>query len=187
MREAEGRSKTHDDKGNRTPDKESFVRLYEEDMPKVFRYMSYRVNDITVAEDLTSAVFEKAMTRLSSYRSDKSSFSTWLFTIARNTVIDHYRMVTKKQTVPLEEVAEMSETKSSPEEEFSRKEERQRLQVCLAVLSNQEQDIVSFKFASELTNRQIANMIGLSESNVGTILYRAVRKLRDCFEGWQNG
>jgi len=187
LRRSEGRSKTHDDKGNRTPDKETFVRLYEEYMPKVFRYMNYRVNDISVAEDLTSAVFEKVLTRLTSYRLDKASFSTWLFTIARNTVIDHYRTFSKKQTVPLDKAAEMSAANSSPEEEFSRKEERQRLKVCLAVLSAQEQDIVSFKFASELTNRQIANMIGLSESNVGTILYRAVRKLRDCFGGWQNG
>jgi RNA polymerase sigma factor (sigma-70 family) len=163
------------------------MELYEEYLPKVFRYMSYRVNDVSAAEDLTSSVFEKVLTKLTSYRSDKSSFSTWLFTIARNTVIDYYRTVSKKQTVPLEKAAEMSETKSSPEEEFSRKEEQQRLKACLAALSVQEQNIVSFKFGSELTNRQIANMIGLSESNVGTILYRAVRKLRDCFGRWQNG
>ena len=173
--------------GNIASDRETFAELYEEYLPQVFRYMSYRLNDNSIAEDLTSSVFEKALARFTSYRADKASFSTWLFTIARNTVIDHYRTSGKKKTVPLDKAAEMAETKSSPEEEFARREERQRLKVCLAALSTQEQDIVSFKFGSELTNRQIAQMIGLSESNVGTILYRAVRKLRDCFGGWQNG
>jgi len=102
-------------------------------------------------------------------------------------VIDYYRKADKKKVVPLENIVEMSETRLSPEEEFYRREERQRLKVCLSALSVQEQEIVSFKFGSELNNRQIATMLGLSESNVGTILYRAVRRLRDCFGGWQDG
>ena len=187
MRKLESQPAAQEGKGNIAPARETFAELYEEYLPRVFRYMSYRLNDTSVAEDLTASVFEKALDKFAVYRADKASFSTWLFTIARNTVIDHYRTSSKRQTVHLDKAAEMAETKSSPEEEFSRREERQRLTVCLAVLSTQEQDIVSFKFGSELTSRRIANMIGLSESNVGTILYRAVRKLRDCFGGWQNG
>jgi len=61
------------------------------------------------------------------------------------------------------------------------------LQVCLAGLPQQEQEIISLKFGAEMNNRQIAKVLGLSESNVGTKLYRAVRKLRDSFKGWQNG
>ena len=184
MRKSESQSKAHEDKGDRAP-AEVFVELYEEYMPKVFRYMSYRTDDVSLAEDLTSEVFEKALTKLSSYRSDKASFSTWLFSIARNTVIDHYRVSSKKQTFPLEKAAEVS-SDSSPYEEINKKEERQQLQLCLVGLSQQEQDIVSYKFGGEFNNRQIAKMLGLSESNVGTILYRTVRKLRDCFKGWQN-
>lgn len=187
MRKRVNQSEAEAGNGNTVPARETFAELYEEYLPRVFRYMSYRLNDTSVAEDLTSNVFEKALDKFASYRANKASFSTWLFTIARNTVIDHYRTSSKRQTVPLDKAAEMAETKSSPEEEFARREERQRLQVCLAALSTQEQDIVSLKFGSELTNRQIADMIGLSESNVGTILYRTVRKLRDCFGGWQNG
>ncbi len=167
--------------------RETFAELYEQYLSRVFRYISYKVNNIQLAEDLTSVVFEKALTSFSSYRSDKASFSTWLLSIARHTVIDHYRVSSRRQTIPLEEVTEMSSKNASPEEEAVRREERQRLRVCLAGFPQQEQEIISLKFGAEMTNRQIAGMLSLSESNVGTIIYRTVRKLRDCFGGWQNG
>ncbi len=187
MRESDRLSSADEGTGTSRSPRETFAELYERYLPGVFRYVSYRVNDTSVAEDLTSAVFEKAITRLESYHSDKASFSTWLFAIARNTVVDHYRASQRAQTMPLDKVTKMSDPNLSPEEALAKQQERQRLQECLAGLSSQEQDIVSFKFAGELTNRQIASMTSLSESNVGTILYRTVRKLRDCFQRWQNG
>ena len=75
----------------------------------------------------------------------------------------------------------------SPEEEVTKSEERKRLQSCLAKLSRDEQELISLKFGAELNNRQIAKTLGLSESNVGTRLYRAVRKLRDSFQEPVNG
>ena len=162
-----------------------FAELYEQYLPRVFRYISYRVGDVHLAEDLTSDVFMKALKGFSRYRSDKASFSTWLLFIARNTVTDHYRTSDKRQAIPLANAAEMA-SESAPEEEFARQEERRRLQVCLSALPAQEQEIISLKFGAELTNRQIAKMLGLSESNVGTKLYRVIRTLRDGFREGQN-
>lgn len=164
---------------------ESFAELYEEHLPKVFRYMQYRVNDIQLAEDLTSATFEKALVNFARYSRDRAAFSTWLFSIARNTVIDHYRVKAREHTAPLEAAAQVSSREPSPEQLAVRKEEIGRLSLCLAGLSADEQEIVHLKFGGELNNRQIARLLGISESNVGTKLYRAVRKLRDCFKGWQ--
>ncbi|MBA7667584.1 RNA polymerase sigma factor YlaC [subsurface metagenome] len=161
--------------------REIFAELYEQYLPRVFRYISYRIGDVHLAEDLTSSVFEKALTGFRSYRSDKASFSTWLLSIAKYTLIDHYRVSGRGQIVPLEKANETSSENSPPEEEAVRREELQKLQICLAGLRQQEQEIISLKFGAELTNRQIARMLSLSESNVGTILYRAVRKLRDSF------
>jgi RNA polymerase sigma-70 factor (ECF subfamily) len=165
-----------------------FVALYEQYLPRIFRYFSYRVNDGSLAEDLTSAVFEKALTRFGSFRAERSSFATWLFAIARNTLTDHYRAAGKQRWLSLDKVKEMAGMKrNQPEEEFAGKQRRQRLRTCLAALSAQERDIVSLKFGGEFSNREIAGLTGLSESNVGTILYRVVRKLRDCFGEWPNG
>ena len=171
-------------------DRELFAELYEEYMPKVYRHIYYKVNNTHVAEDLTSTVFEKALTNFGRFASDKASFSTWIFSIARNVVIDHYRVQGRRQAVSLDEATEATQIASgdlSPEEEVMRSEERQRLQVCLAKLSREEQEIISLKFGAELNNRQIAKTLGLSESNVGTRLYRAVRKLRDSFQEPENG
>lgn len=167
--------------------RETFAELYEEYLPKVFRYVQYRVSNIELTEDLTSTVFEKALTNFSRYSKDRAKFSTWLFSIARNVVIDHYRVQGRRGTVSLEEAADISSDGLSPDEELDRKEELTKLRVSLSGLSSEEQEIISLKFGSELNNRQIARMLGLSESNVGTKLYRAVRKLRDSFQESRNG
>ena len=167
--------------------RETFARLYDEYLDKVFRYIQYRVNNTQLAEDLTSTVFEKALTNFRKYSNDRASFSTWIFSIARNVVIDHYRVDRKRQTVPLEVVTDQSSSTLSPEEELERKDRRERLQVCLAELSQEEQEIIRLKFAAELNNRQIGKILGLSESNVGTKLYRALRKMRDGFQESENG
>ena len=166
---------------------ETFAELYEENLDKVFRYIQYRVNDVQLAEDLTSAVFEKALVNFGKYVSQKASFSTWLFSIARNTLIDHYRVKGKRQTASLEEGAGLYSGDLPPEQILERKEEFERLVVCLAGLSTEEQEIIRLKFGAELNNRQIAEVIGISESNVGTRLYRAVRKLRDGFQEFKIG
>ena len=162
--------------------RETFAQLYEEYLDKVFRYIQYRVNNIQLTEDLTSAVFEKALANFSKYSKDRASFSTWIFSIARNQIIDYYRVNRKRQAVSLEEVMHRSSNVRSPEEELERKVERERLNLCLAGLSKEEQEIIQLKFGAELNNRQIGKMLGLSESNVGTRLYRAIRKMRDSFQ-----
>ena len=167
--------------------REAFARLYDENLDKVFRYIQYRVNDIQLAEDLTSTAFEKALVNFGKYSDDRASFSTWIFTIARNVVIDHYRVSRKRQAISLEEVAAQSSGEKSPKEELERKDEQERLRMCLAGLSEEEQEIIRLKFGAELNNRQIGKMLGLSESNVGTKLYRAIRKMRDSFRESENG
>jgi RNA polymerase sigma-70 factor (ECF subfamily) len=166
---------------------ETFAELYEEYMPKVFRYIQYRVSNMQLTEDLTQTTFEKALVSFSKYSSDRAKFSTWIFSIARNVTIDHYRLKGRRITIPLEEASEVTSRDLSPEEELFKGEELERLQVYLAELSQEEQEIIRLKFGAELNNRQIAKMLGLSESNIGTRLYRTVRKLRDSFQESENG
>lgn len=161
--------------------RETFAALYDEHVDKVFRYLHYRVKSREEAENLTSAVFEKALVNFGKYSADRASFSTWVFTIARNALIDHYRVSGKRRSVPLETVADTPSAGPSPGEAIETKEEAERLRAYVAQLPKDDQEIISLKFGAELNNRQIARMLGLTESNVGTKLYRAVRKLRDRF------
>ncbi len=171
--------------GRQESQRETFARLYDEYMPKVYRYIYYRVNDTPLCEDLTSSVFEKALVNFGRYSSDKASFSTWVFSIARNTLIDHYRA--QRPVAPIEAAAGMPSQAPSPHETASRHEEMRRLNECISALSTEDQEIVRLKFAGELNNRQIARVTGLTESNVGTRLFRAIRKLRESFGEASNG
>jgi RNA polymerase sigma factor (sigma-70 family) len=166
---------------------QTFAGLYEQYLPKVYRYVSYRVNDVHSAEDLTSTVFEKALAKFKSFNPQKAQFSTWIFTIARNTLIDYYRTNRRSQTVTLEDPAEAGREDIGWEEASERAEEIRRLNSCVALLSRQEQEIIALKFGGEMNNRQIAAQLALTESNVGVILYRTVRKLRDGFRGKEDG
>ena len=166
---------------------EVFAGLYEQHMSGVYKYLHYRVGNVHLAEDLTSAVFEKALAGFRRYEKDRASFFTWVMTIARHTVIDHYRQQSRRKEMSLDNARDIASGNSSPEQDAVKREELQRLQVCLARLSEHEQEIISCKFGAEMNNRQVAGILSLSESNVGTMLYRAVRKLRDCFREWENG
>ena len=163
---------------------ELFGLLYEQYLPRIFQYVNYRVGDRTAAEDLTSDIFNKALSNFTKYDSGKAAFSTWIFSIARNTLIDYYRRRSREQKFQKEAESKVVAFSTSPEEEASRSEEISELRECLSLLNPNEQELISLKFSSEMTNREIARIMGLSESNVGTILCRAIRKLRDGFSGW---
>jgi RNA polymerase sigma factor (sigma-70 family) len=165
---------------------EVFTAFYAEYLPKVFRYVTYRVRDQHTAEDLTSTVFEKALAKFEDYSRRKAAFSTWIFTIARNTVIDHYRTSHPAAELSPEMEEVLAGSDPTPEESTERAEEKLRLKYCLEQLSQVERDIIALKFGAEVTNRAIASQIRLSESNVGVIVFRAVRKLKGCFGEWQH-
>ncbi len=153
--------------------------VYAEELPRIYNYFRYRVGDDAVAEDLTSTTFEKAWRNRRRYSEDLSAFSTWLFTIARNTAIDHFRR--HRETVSLDAIADPP-GELGVESLVQRRSDVDRLTGLLRTLSPRDRELVAMKYGGDLTNRQIAALTGLSESNVGTILYRLVGKLREQWE-----
>lgn len=153
---------------------------YREYLPRVYNFFLYRIGDRSLAEDLTAATFEKAWRGRSRFRRDLSAFSTWLFTIARNVGIDYFRK--KESDISLDAVREQADP-ASLEEIVQRKHDSTRLRSLLSQLPTRERELVAFKYGAGLTNRDIARLTYLSESNVGIILYRVVAKLRTEMEG----
>ena len=151
--------------------------VYAEQLPRVFNFFRYRCGNTADAEDLTSITFEKAWRGRDRYRRDKGAFSTWLFTIARNAAVDHYR--SRAPVVPLDEAALVAATATTPEDESARRSDAARLAVLLQTLSDRDRELMALKYGAEMSNRDIARTTGLSESNVGTILHRAVQALRE--------
>jgi len=156
--------------------------LYADQLPRVYNFFRYRVGDGAVAEDLTSLTFEKAWVARHRYRRDLAAFSTWLMAIARNVAIDHHR---RRRTRPLDgyphvplEAAEHVAGGNDPHQEVERREAFERLSRLLGQLPDRDRELVSLKYGAELTNRAIAKQMRLTETNVGTLLHRAVQRLR---------
>ncbi|HEX5419712.1 MAG TPA: sigma-70 family RNA polymerase sigma factor [Gammaproteobacteria bacterium] len=149
--------------------------VYAAQLPRVYNYFRYRFGNDVLAEDLTSRTFEKAWRARHRYRSDLAGFATWLLRIARNVGIDHLRA--HREHALLDEEAEPA-GEGTPEDERSRESDLERLAALVARLPVREQELVALKYGAEATNRAIARVTGLSESNVGTILHRVVQSLR---------
>jgi RNA polymerase sigma-70 factor (ECF subfamily) len=149
--------------------------VYTEQLPRVFNFFRYRLGNEAHAEDLTSRTFEKAWSARARYRRDLAGFSTWLLSIARNVATDHLRA--QRSHLPLESAEEMA-ANDTPHEEVARDSDLARLGSLLQQLPQREQELVALKYGAEATNRAIAELTGLSESNVGTILHRVVQTLR---------
>ncbi|MGD8399581.1 MAG: RNA polymerase sigma factor [Bacillota bacterium] len=160
-------------------DREHLKTLYEQYFPKVYNYFRYRLRDASLSDDLTARVFLKVVEHFPNYAPEKSSFSTWLFTIARNTLTDYYRTDGKHQPVPLEAADPVADGATDQETFILWQEERDILLAAVFRLKEREREIIALKFAVGLTNVAIARLTDLSESHVGVIVYRALARLRE--------
>jgi RNA polymerase sigma-70 factor (ECF subfamily) len=157
--------------------------VFRDELPRVYNYLRYRGFDRPTAEDLTSATFEKAWRARARYRRDRAGVATWLVAIARNAAIDHLRK--PRLDVPLEDTVARDE--ATPETDAMQAAERRRLAVLVAALPERERELLALKYGAGATNRAIARLTGLGESNVGTILHRTIAALRARWDGPEGG
>jgi RNA polymerase sigma-70 factor (ECF subfamily) len=149
--------------------------VYAEQLPRVYSFFRYRFGNTADSEDLTARTFEKAWRARDRYRRDVAGYSTWLFSIARNVAIDHAR--TLRPLVPLEQAAGVA-SGGTPEDLAAQRSDADRLARLLLLLPDRDRELLALKYGGGLNNRAIARATGLSESNVGTIVHRAVHTLR---------
>ena len=159
-------------------DSSAFAVIYDHYFPRIYTYVRCRVSNSYVADELTSQIFERLLTRLGSYRAERGNFCNWLFTIAHNIVADYFRDQKRRGWISLEVMSEVACAEDKPEETVIANESRSQLLAALRQLNDQERSILALKFTAEMTNRRIAQITGLSESNVGVIVFRAIRRLR---------
>jgi RNA polymerase sigma-70 factor (ECF subfamily) len=157
---------------------DSFVEIYKTYFLRILNYVCYRVNNRHDAEDLTSQIFIKLFSKMEYYQEDKAPLSAWIFCIARNTVTDYYRSHGRQPCASLDDIVELADPCDGPDRLLDAEEMRRSLHGALQILGEREQKIIKLKFWRGFSNRSIAKMLGIGESNVGVILYRAVQRLR---------
>ena len=149
--------------------------LYADQAPRVYNYFRFRLGNSAEVEDLTSRTFERAWRSRGRYRRDLAGFSTWLFKIARNVAIDHLQA--RRTHLPIDAAADVA-AERTPERDAERDSDLARLATLTTRLPDRERELIALKFGAAINNRLIAQLTGMSESNVGTILHRTVQSLR---------
>jgi RNA polymerase sigma-70 factor (ECF subfamily) len=156
-------------------DSEAFAQLYDAYIERVYRYIYFRVSDGDATEDLVSQVFLKAWENLGRYKTGSSPFIAWLYTIARNMVIDYYRA--RKDTMPLEEAAALPSDTQSPDEEAQTRFDLQAMRDALQFLTADQQQVLILKFIAGLPNENIAKIMNKQEGTIRGLQMRALETL----------
>ena len=162
-------------------DAELLESIYRQHYKNVYNYIGFRINNHHDTEELASLVFEKAMVNWKRYN-QALPVEAWLIGIAKNTVTDYLRAKKRKNFVALDNIIELVSFNKQPEDIVVLKEDNRALITAMSKLKEQERQILSMKFATSLKHDEIADIMGISVSNVGVIVHRALKKLRNLLE-----
>jgi RNA polymerase sigma-70 factor (ECF subfamily) len=153
-----------------------FEGLYRSSRDDVYGYVAGLLRDRSAAEEVTATAFERAFRRWSRFERERGSPRAWLFGIARNAALDELRR-RGRQAEMAGEPADPDAPSGADEAEAGLR--RAALASALATLTPRERELVALKFFAGLSNGEIADVIGVSESNAGTRVHRVVNKLRE--------
>lgn len=159
--------------------KEAFGALYERYLDEIQRYIFYRVASRFDAEDLTETVFLKAWEALPRFESAKVNLRAWLYRIAHNVVVDHYR--TRKSDGALPE-SRLRDSHPSPEQQSQIQDERHELAAAIQKLEANLQQVIVCRFVNNLSHAETAEAMGIKEGHVRVLQLRALQKLRRLLE-----
>lgn len=158
-------------------DDHAFEILYERYFEKIYAFIVRRVGAREIAEDLVSNIFLKAFASRTRFVW-RASFKSWLYQIASNTLIDHYR--SHKPIVSFDpEIHTEQSIQPSINQEIDNARLRDVLNAVLSKLDSRTQTVIQLKFFGEFDHQEIANMMNLSANHVGVLLYRGLKKCHE--------
>lgn len=157
-----------------TGDVEAFGEIYSAYLDRIYKYVYYQVHNQTTAEDLTEEIFIKAWRGIRKYRWTGLPFSSWLYRIAHNHVVDFYR--TNRQLMSLDD--EVAADDDPPEEVIEKKQILDSLVRAISALPEQQRHIIALKFVGGLDNRKIELITGKHQGAIRVMQMRALTSLR---------
>ena len=156
-----------------------FDALYRDARDDVYAYVVTLLHDRSAAEDVTAQAFERAFRKARSFDARRGGERAWLFGIARNAALDELRR--RKRTAAL--VADPEDAGSpTTDDAAERTLERAAVRAALAGLGARDREVIALKFHAGLDNAELAAVLGVSPSNAGTLLHRAMNKLREAVD-----
>jgi len=154
---------------------EEFSFLYDKYADKIYNFIFYKTFHKQTAQDLVSVTFMKALEKLDRYDPKKGNFSSWLYRIARNNVIDHYR--SKKINLNIDDFWSLV-SKDNVEKEVGAKKELDEVKKHITKLGQEQREIVIMRIWDELSYKEISQVLGKSEAACKMIFSRAINSVR---------
>jgi RNA polymerase sigma-70 factor, ECF subfamily len=151
-----------------------FTQLYDSYHQAIYRFIYYRVHHKETAEDLTSTVFIKALENINQFKPSKGAFSSWIYRIARNSVIDHVRA--HKGTDDITAAFDLSDNTNIPRD-FDTQQQLQKVWRYLKDLDSKQRDIVIMRVWDGLSHKEIAETLSMTEASVKMAFSRTMSKL----------
>ena len=166
-------------------DPEAFAELYRRYLPRVYAFAYRRTGAREVAEDVTSASFERALRSLDSFSWRASGFGPWLFRIAANELVDHHRRTARASSdrARVAAYALVAAAPGDPAEEIGSRDAAAEVLEAMSSLNPRYQRALSLRYLSGLTADEAAAAMGTSKATMAVIVYRATRALRRAVAG----
>lgn len=160
------------------PSHHQFINYYHENKDKLLTYLMYRVNfDKMLAEDLLMEVYIKAYMHFDKFDTNKGSFKTWLFALAHNHLITHWRKEKNRRTVSLEALEEKGFEPAyvDDDDSLSKAMDAKKVQYLLSLMKEDERELISLRYLQELSYEEISNIIEKKQGAIRTALTRALK------------
>jgi RNA polymerase sigma-70 factor (ECF subfamily) len=154
---------------------DGFEALYRATVDDLYAYAATLLRDRGAAEEVVAATFERAYRRMGSFDARRGSPRQWLFGIARHAALDELRR--RRRSAPLQD--DPGERLAVVDDDAPDPIRRATVRAALAGLAPRDRELVALKFFAGLDNAEIAGVLGISASNAGTRLHRAVQRLRE--------
>ena len=164
-------------------DPPAFGLLYERYVDRIYNYILHRTGNLHDAEDLTARTFYQALTNIQSYTNRGSPFAAWLYRIAHNLVANWHRDQSRRQVIPLDELAGAREGKRTPDQVAEQWEEEQALLEAMRRLHPDRQLLLILKFSDGMSNIEIGQVMGRSEGAIKSLYHRTLTALREELQG----
>ncbi|KKS95685.1 MAG: RNA polymerase, sigma-24 subunit, ECF subfamily, RNA polymerase sigma-70 factor, ECF subfamily [Microgenomates group bacterium GW2011_GWC1_43_13] len=161
-------------------DKEAFGELYRIFLNRIYRFVYYLVGDEFSAEDITQNTFLRAWRGLASFSMDSGTFQSYLYTIARNLVIDSQR---KKKAYPLNGLEEVIESQEDPVTEVWKGEISEKIRQALADLDTEDRQIIILRYFEEMQFGEISEVVGSNPGAIRVKVHRLMGLLKQKLEG----
>jgi RNA polymerase sigma-70 factor (ECF subfamily) len=152
--------------------------LYDRYEARIYSYVFRRTGDQALAEDMTAQVFLKMLESIRDRKAWHSSFSGWLYRIAHNLVIDHYRRRDRHSSVDLEDGPPMASELEDPVATAEMNIDAERLRTAIRRLTDEQAEVVSLRFLEGYSIAEVAAMTNRTEGAIKALQYRAVATLR---------